>query len=52
MSYLSILDGYNIYEFLYQTPVRDGWFAMVKDRSDAKNAYEMLILDQVCPIEE
>ena len=45
-------DGYNIYEFLYQTPNRDGFFAMLKDRSDAKNTYELLILDEVCPIKE
>lgn len=45
-------DGYNIYEFLYQTPNRDGFFAMLKDRSDAKNTYELLILDEVCPIQE
>ncbi len=43
---------YNIYEFLYQTPNRDGFFSMLKDRSAAKNTYEMLILDEVCPIEE
>lgn len=45
-------DGYNIYEFLFQTPNRSSNKEMKADKSQAANKLQMLIINEVCPKQE